>query len=239
VRTGELFRRGLRDDARERGWLRAVARLLLRLGGVLRDSLPDRRRMRYGDIQFDFDHNVNTTWANVSWRTRLREALIASDYQTTDPLVFAEAMEMVRKHADLSQLTFVDIGCGKGRVLLMAAQHPFRRIVGVELLPELDEIARHNIARVRAGDARFQFVCGDARAYVFPNEPLLVFLFNPFPGYVFREVLRRLMDAPRTTRRPVFIVFHNLLYETEFARFAELKRVAATKQFSVYSNINR
>lgn len=41
---------------------------------------------------------------------------------------------------------FVDIGCGKGRVLLLAAEFGFRRVTGVEFAKELCEIARDNIA---------------------------------------------------------------------------------------------
>src|SRR5689334_23652607 len=108
-----------------------------RIGEVVRDSFPDRRRMRFGDVQYDIDHRVNTTWANVGFRTRLREACISADYQTTDPVIFTEAMGVLNARTDLTLFTFVDIGSGKGRVLLMAAEYPFPHIIGVELLPEL------------------------------------------------------------------------------------------------------
>ncbi len=52
--------------------------------------------------------------------------------------------------AEIDRYTFVDIGAGKGRALLVAAESPFREVVGVELNPELAAVAERNIARVRA-----------------------------------------------------------------------------------------
>jgi SAM-dependent methyltransferase len=231
VRTYELFWRGLREEARERGWWRAAAEMAARMGEVLRDSFPDRRRMRFGDIQFDVDHRVNTTWANVGFRTRLREALISADYQATDPAIFADAMDAVGSHADLAQFTFIDIGSGKGRVLLMAAGYPFRSIIGVELLPELHEIARQNVQR----EPRIELVLGDARDFVFPNDPLIVFLFNPFPVWVLRNVIGSLHRSLRALPRPAIVVLHNPVYEAELANVnGLLRRVIGNEQFVIY-----
>jgi predicted RNA methylase len=247
VHTGELFWRGLREEAQELGWLRALTSLTARLAGVLRDSLPDRRRMRYGDIQYDLEHNVNTTWANVGFLTRLREALIGATYQTTDPVIFTEAMEMLKGRSDFQvppfggncefeQFTFIDLGSGKGRVLLMAAEYPFRRIIGVELLPELQQVARENLRRAAQLESRFELICGDARELEFADEPLVVFLFNPFPARVVRTVMRNLQASLQASPRPVFIVFHNALHEAEFAAAPALKRLGGTHQFVVYGN---
>ena len=48
---------------------------------------------------------------------------------------------------DLSQLSFVDYGAGKGRVLLLAAQHPFAAVGGIEFAEELHDDAAMNIAQ--------------------------------------------------------------------------------------------
>lgn len=204
--------------------------------------------MRFGDIQYDVDHNVNTTWANVGFRTRLREALIGADYQTTDPLIFGEAMDMVGAAIDpgmpfgpgwgsqFADFTFIDLGSGKGRVLLMAAGYPFRRIVGVELLPELLQIAHENLSRL-LDPVRIELVLDDARNFQFPNEPLVVFLFNPFPVYVLRSVMSNLERSMAAAPRPVYLVLHNPEHEAEIARiFTSMKRVGGSYQFVVYAN---
>lgn len=198
--------------------------------------------MRYGDIDYDFEHKVNTTWANVGFATRLREALIAADYQTTDPVVFAEAMDLLAAGVDIAQFTFVDLGSGKGRVLLMAAEYPFRRIIGVELLPELDAVARANVAlgvsqdSIRAADRepRIELVLADARGFIFPPDPLVVFLFNPFPAWVLREVMRNLHRSLESSPRPAFVILHNPVNEAELAAAPGLMRLGGTPQFVLY-----
>src|SRR5215472_1458160 len=63
-------------------------------------------------------------------------------YQACEPAVFRRAFSCL--HDDWSSYTFVDLGCGKGRVLLMARELGFGRIIGVEFAPALAKVARRN-----------------------------------------------------------------------------------------------
>ena len=114
---------------------------------MLRDLTPGRRRSRYGDIDYDFDHGVDTTWAKISLRTRFRELLSGGQYQPSEPELFHQILRALPTSPD--GFTFIDLGSGKGRTLLMASDYPFRRIAGVELLAEFETIARRNIDRYR------------------------------------------------------------------------------------------
>ena len=82
------------------------------------------------------------------------------------------------------------MGSGKGRALVAAAL-PFRRIVGVEFSPELEELARANVERFMRKSAyggSIESVCEDATAYDLPPEPLVLHFFNPFEEPVMRDV---------------------------------------------------
>ena len=127
---------------------------------MLRDLTPARRKSRYGDIDFDFDHGVDTTWATVSLRTRVREWLSGGQYQPSEPTLFREIIESLPVPPD--GFTFIDLGSGKGRTLLMASSFPFRRIIGMELLEELNAIAVQTIAlsQRRAALFRDRVTCG-------------------------------------------------------------------------------
>src|SRR5208283_3490988 len=46
----------------------------------------------------------------------------------------------------IHRYTFIDIGAGKGRGLLVASEFHFRKVVGIELNPALAAIARSNVA---------------------------------------------------------------------------------------------
>lgn len=93
------------------------------------------------------------------------------------------------------ETTFVDIGCGMGRVVLLAARRAFRQVVGVEFSPALCEVARENLERFAASLRRcrdVRIVCDDAKDYRLPHGALLVYMFNPFHGPVLSAVVDRL-----------------------------------------------
>src|SRR5882724_13713490 len=106
-----------KDHHQREGFFSTLRRLTGVLWEFIRDSTPERRRRRYGDVQYDWDYRVNTTSATVDWRNRLL-GTFRSPYQPTEPLLFHEMMGALR--IDFSEFTFIDLGSGKGRVLLMA-----------------------------------------------------------------------------------------------------------------------
>ena len=130
----------------------------------------------------------------------------ATHYEPT-PVAEAEAL------LDASPLrpettTFVDIGAGMGRVVLLAARRPFHAGVGVELSPALVAVARDNL--VAADDPRrvardVRIVRADAARYAFPRGDLVVYLYNPFRAPVLQALLRRLQ---RGAAREVVLLYH-------------------------------
>ena len=229
------FFRGLRTWWREGrarlGWRRAARQFFRELWDFLRESTPSRRRQRFGDIGFDLDHRVDTTSAHLPLRTRLR-GLVASPYQPTDPALFHEIMQAL--DLDWADFTFIDLGSGKGRTLLMASDYPFRRILGVEILPELHQVALENIAKYADGP-RLAAVCADARAFRFPPEPAVVYLFNPLPEPAFATVIENLERSLREAPRRVYVVYHNPEHETVLAGSARLQKIQATPSYAIYA----
>lgn len=118
-------------------------------------------------------------------------------YYAIAPSVFRGLLvrwRQCRPVAPIDAYTFVDLGAGMGRALLLAADYPFRTVLGVELHPTLARIARRNLALWRAaGRTRvpMRMHCRDAVAFPLPPGPCLIFLFNPFGA----PVLRRLLQA--------------------------------------------
>ena len=226
--------------ARYEGRMRATRRLAGVLWEFVRDSTPERRRLRFGDADYDWDHRVNTTSGAVGWRDRLL-GMFHSEYQPTEPVAFHEMIDALQRQAglDFREFTFIDLGSGKGRTLLMASDYPFRRIVGVELLPALHRIAQDNI-RGYKNEAQKCFalesICGDANEFVFPDEPLVVFLFNPLPESGMRRVTANLEQNWRVRPRPVYIVYHNPLLEHVLGESKTFRKIGGTEQCSVFSS---
>ncbi|MFZ0759715.1 MAG: class I SAM-dependent methyltransferase [Candidatus Sulfotelmatobacter sp.] len=226
------------DVAERAGHLAATRQLLAALWEFVRDSTPERRRQRYGDAEYDWEHRVNTTSAAVGWRDRLLGGF-HSPYQPTESSLFHEMLDSLpqQSHADFHDFLFLDLGSGKGRTLLMASDYPFRRIVGVELLPALHQAAQENLSQYRSeSQACFalESICADATEFPFPGEPTVLYLFNPFPESGLRRTMANLEQSLRAHPRKVYVVYHNPLLEHVLSESAGLRKLHATHQFALY-----
>jgi SAM-dependent methyltransferase len=231
---GALRRWWAESSARD-GFFPTLKRFASLFWGFLRDSTPARRRQRYGDVDYDWDYRVDTTSATIGWCDRLL-GLFHSPYQATDPALFCEMLSALT--IDSREFTFIDIGSGKGRVLLMAADYPFRRIVGIELLPQLHRTAQENIAKYKSDSQQclaIESICGDARNFAFPPEPAVVYLFDPLPEAGLVELLRNLERSLREHPRPVVLLYHNPRLEHLLASSQWLTKLAGTEQYSIFA----
>lgn len=221
-----------RDQVEHKGLVAAAKLFLRELWEFARDSTPERQRQRYGDIDYDWEHRVDTTEATVSFRNRLI-GLFHSAYQPTQPETFREMIDALA--IDYSQFTFVDLGSGKGRTLLIASEYPFQRVLGVELLPALHRIAEENIAKYKGGvGQRVQSTCQDARDFEFPHDPTVLFLFNPFPQTVLEQVIARLMQSLRECPRVVYVIYHNPVLELVLANQRGMQLIRRAEQYSIF-----
>ena len=130
----------------------------------------------------------------------------AERYESSPPKSLQKMLSLV--DIDPARFTFYDLGCGKGRLLLLAARYRFKRIVGVEFDAELAGIAERNL---RSNRSRFTFdhaevVCADAGDYEFPDEDAVVYMFNPFKY----EVMKRVVENICCRRhREIYIFYLN------------------------------
>lgn len=123
---------------------------------------------------------------------------------------------------------FVDFGCGKGRTLLMASDFPFRAIVGVELSPTLCASAEENIARYRCRHQQCFEVhaqLGNATVFEFPDEPLVLYFFNPFSATILAQVLNNLTTSLLASPREALIIYYNPLHEHLLADSQHFRRL--------------
>jgi hypothetical protein len=229
-----------KENSSRDGFSSTLKRFIFTLWEFVRESTPARRRQRYGDVEYDWDCRVDTTGATVGWRDRLL-GHFHSPYQPTEPVLFREMLESLiqaNPKIDFREFTFIDIGSGKGRALLMAADCPFLRILGIELLPALHRVAQENINKYKSDSQQcFAMDCllGDASEFAFPPEPTVLYLFNPLPESGLTRMISNLEHSLREHSRPVFVIYHNPLLERVLTRNAAFKRIAGTHQYSILS----
>jgi SAM-dependent methyltransferase len=147
--------------------------------------------------------------------------------------VFREVIVRWRRSkpvAAIDEFTFVDLGAGMGRALLLAAEFPFRAVLGVELNPTLARIGRRNMALWRAAGrsrAPIRMACGDAAEFVLPAGPCVVFLFNPFAAPVLRRLLTAWSRSLAGRERQLDILYVNNEQERVLERQAGFVRLFA------------
>jgi ribosome modulation factor len=160
---------------------------------------------------FDAFHGVNTCSAAAAEKLEItsvnRDKGIA--YDTCPWSTLRRSMHLVSLPAE--GFTFVDIGCGKGKVLLSAMVLPFKRIVGVEYSAYLSRVAEQNIASARYLRQRcssVEIICTDAAEYVIPDESTIFFFANPFAYDVMEIVLGNIVNSYAETSRPIYLLFY-------------------------------
>ncbi|CAN5681087.1 hypothetical protein BH10ACI4_BH10ACI4_03870 [soil metagenome] len=114
--------------------------------------------------------------------------------------LIAQWRETVPPHP-IHDYTFIDFGAGKGRAMLVASEMPFRRVIGIELNPDLADVAQRNLDLWQAAHAddptaprlaRTDLLQQDALTFDLPVTPCVAFLFHPFEAPVLRSLLRRI-----------------------------------------------
>jgi SAM-dependent methyltransferase len=159
------------------------------------------------------------------------------DSLTYIPLRAANARRALRDLpiADYSRYTFVDLGSGKGRLLFVAAEFAFRAVVGVEFEGDLHRQACENIRRRRfSRHARIESIHGNAADFEFPNENLVICMFNPFGPRLLGLVLKNLERSMQRHPRHVLILMIFPVLPHMVAEMKTMRLYKATRRHHIY-----
>ncbi len=161
-------------------------------------------------LRWDRMHGVDTAGS-----IQLRSLTIAgpnrdfgNESVCTSPRSFDFMMQSLP--GDLSAYTFIDIGAGKSRTLLLASRYNFAKVVGVEFAKELVACAQRNIASFKSDRRKcsdLEIVEADAAQYQVPDAPLVLFFYNPFAKEIFDVVLGNIVASLRAHKRDCYIVY--------------------------------
>lgn len=190
------------SSLKERGFLNTLKAMRHRLIFALRT---------YVDASFDRHYGTDTA-GSVSLKDLYIESESKKDGTLYEPTPVPVIRYMLKQlKIDHLQHTFIDYGSGKGRVLLLASEYPFKKIIGVEFSPELNKIAQKNIKiwkNPRQKCFNIQIICIDACEHDIPNGPVVLFFFTPFHPPVADKVINRIKKDLYLSPRPVRILYY-------------------------------
>lgn len=162
-------------------------------GFALSYFAPHRRRLRRAIGEFDRRFGVDT--GGFEWISSFDAAAETAAHANNYAPVLKVEPYLRSLGIAFDQYTFIDLGCGKGRALLMASDFPFTEIIGVEYIAELVATARRNLERYSSTAQQchsIRVVECDAAFFEPPAAPIVLFLYNPFDAVVLKQVLDRL-----------------------------------------------
>ena len=195
--------RVLAGSLRSKGVRGSIARVRRRL----RERQTNRRNALAGRT-FDEERGIETTGIvrvpELDTDSPNRELAVRYQPSSLDEI---EAL-FSKLPLDPAGFTFVDYGAGKGRVLLLAAERGFERVIGVEFSASLVEVARRNVVSLGERAGRVSVVHADATEFEPPPGPLVLYFFNPFQPPVLRRVLARVRRSLEASPRPAYVVFN-------------------------------
>lgn len=165
---------------------------------------------------FDEKYNVSTSGydegSSAASITDETARAFSVGYVPTRECVMRHILKYSLGETLTGEYSFVDLGCGKGRTLIIAAQFPFQEVIGVELSPLHYQVAADNIERYRSVGERMRCknlraVCANAAEFDFPSTNLLIYMYRPFLGPVFKSVLDKLYGFHAATGHQVLVAY--------------------------------
>ena len=125
-------------------------------------------------------------------------------------------LKRVLKRVDVQATDrIIDIGCGKGDAIRTLLKAPFAQVDGVELSPEIADIARLNFKKMK--EKRTRIFTADAREFPDYSRYNFIYMYNPFPDTVMREVMRAIR-ANKASDEPLTLIYNNPTCHAEIVR---------------------
>jgi SAM-dependent methyltransferase len=195
-----------------------------------------------GDFYFDFKYGTNTMT-----RVYLHDLEIQSDNKSKGykyvPTKARSFKQLMNKLDFPDNCVFVDFGSGKGRVLILASQFGFNKVIGIEFSPKLCAEARKNISiyKKKAGAApNIQIIESDVVDYQINDNDNVFFLYNPFNRVIMDIVLTNIISSLRNRQRKIWLIYNHPIYQENIEihdTFIKLKRyVLGGDEYIVYVN---
>jgi SAM-dependent methyltransferase len=156
-------------------------------------------------------------------------------YERSSETIFRHVMRKIS--IDFEKSVFIDLGAGKGFALCLAAEFPFKRVIGVEYSNKLAAVAAENLRSFNTDLQKcpnVTCVLGDATEFVFPEEPTVLYLYNPFQGEVMDKVIANLKRSLKDHPREVWVFYANPWEHRKFKRIREFEVVEHTWDYALY-----
>ena len=165
------------------------------------------------EISGEKKYNIATTGAD-ELKTLSKKGIDTSHATMYMPISYMLIEEIFRQIPSTSKKHFLDIGCGKGRAMCVAAHNGFNTITGVDFSKDLCEDALANLKRTKEQFPALQYavITKDAMNFEIPADVDCIFLFNPFDVVIMGAVVSNIMESIQDHPREIVVAYANPIY---------------------------
>ena len=171
------------------------------------------------DITGEKKYGINTTGADEL--SSLEKKGIDISHATIYMPASYDLMEEIFNWLSDKNLThFLDIGCGKGRAMAVAAGYHFTKVTGIDFSKDLCLAAKENLRKVKlkSPSLEFEVINNDAFYYEIPATVDCIFLFNPFDEVIMSAVVQNIEKHRKQSNKPLYIIYLNPLHKEIFIK---------------------
>lgn len=161
------------------------------------------------NMKFAYYYNrINDWWVDKILDVETNKCMISEEHDNVmnfmyEPITYHDLKYVFKEQVFKDDDHLIDFGCGKGRVLVMAAKYGCKNLYGLDINEALIETAKNNMLSCskRYGQLNYSLLSMNAKVYQFDSKINKVFFYNPFQLkifiYVFKSLMRSLEEVPR------------------------------------------
>ncbi len=193
-------------------------------GSIERRGLVKTLKIIYFTLEdyfFDIKHGTDTAGC-----IQLTDLEIDSEnqnrgvrYEPTKTRPFRKLLTILKIPADN---VFVDFGCGKGKVLMLALEYGFKNVVGVEFSRKLCNDANRNLEIYQKKESiiyNFEVIESDVADVQLKDNETVFFFFNPFDNFVMDKILKNISSSLKRKDRKIWLIYHNSVHAGAFESY--------------------
>lgn len=197
------------------------------------------------EIKGEKKYGINTTGADElkSLEKKGIDIEHATIYMPVSYDLLEEVLEAANNLSIKPGTHFLDIGCGKGRALCVAAYYGFTKLTGIDFSKKLADAAAANLelTRQKLPAVHYTIYNNDAFYFEIPDDVTCIFLFNPFDEVIMSGVVFNILESLKRNKRTITIIYVNDLHKETFtiAGFSEVyyKKTMRYLEVSVLQNV--
>jgi 16S rRNA G966 N2-methylase RsmD len=166
------------------------------------------------EIKGEKKYSINTTGADEL--KSLEEKGIDTEHATIYmPASYDLLEEIFQQLTITAQSHFLDIGCGKGRALCMAANKGFSKVTGIDFSKEFCKAAAENLSvtQQKFSGLQYKVINNDAFYFEIPCDVDVIFMFNPFDEIIMDGVAENILESFEIQPRKITLIYVNPLHK--------------------------